>query len=474
MRMFVYDMRMFDEKPYFEEYSEELGIEIGYTTEHPSPDNYHLASGYDAVSVIPARIDAELIDLFVSVGIRMICTRTIGFDHIDLEHARKAGVVVTHITYDTSGVAEYTVMLMLLVLRRMRAVTDRCGRNDFRLEGLMGRTLEGLDVGIVGSGRIGTAVLKDLSGFGCRLHYCNRRQSEEADRYADRMELDELLRGCDVVALTLQHSDETHHIIDRDRLALMKEGAILINTARGPLVDTAALAEALESGHLSGAGIDVIEDEIGLYYNDLSGKDIGKPLIDRIRSMDNVVFTQHIAFYYESAVRDMVRNCLLGAVSMRDGKDIPLRLARSELVLRGCEGLGPAGLFLGSVFQIPRQIAEAPSVGVGGCDPAHNLGIVAGTGFQSGHPQCLVHQIGGPVQEPFRLPQFLDAVHRFVLLSMTYLHGRDDPGSALYPQWRQILFISIEPPSKVRFITDDSSSEHTGQIYPDNPRSSWA
>ena len=315
MRVFVYNYRMFDEDVYFRRYAEELGFELGYTTDSPVPENCHLADGYDFISVITTPISAVMIDRFREGGVRAIGTRTIGYDHIDIAHAEDVGMTVMHITYDPEGVADYTVMMLLMLIRRAEAIMDRNRRNDFTLKGLLGRKVGSLTVGVVGAGKIGRSVLRDLSGFGCRLLYWSRNGNDEADRYATRVELNDLLAESDVVTLHLELNDETRHIIGAEAISRMKTGALLVNTARGPLVDTEALISALDSGHLGGAALDVIEDEFGLYYNDCSDRAIDNRALTALRGRPDVLITHHMAFYYEEAVSDMVRNCLLG---MRD------------------------------------------------------------------------------------------------------------------------------------------------------------
>ena len=327
MKVFVYSMRLFDELGYFQRFTKEFGMELGYTEDLPTLDNCHLADGYDCVSIITTPITPEMLDRFKEGGVKMISTRTIGYDHIDLDHAKKIGMTVTHITYDPEGVADYTVMLMLAAVRNLKSIESRNRKNDFTLEGLMGRTMGDLTIGIIGAGRIGVSVLRDLSGFGCRLVYSNRSQSPEADRYAERMDLDELLKVSDIVSPHLELNSETRHIIDDRALSLMKNGSYIVNTGRGPLIDNEALISHLKSDHLAGAALDVVEDEFNLYYYDCSDRDLSGTIMDRLRKMDNVMVTHHMAFYYDTAIRDMVYNCLLGMKRMDEGSEIPMRLA---------------------------------------------------------------------------------------------------------------------------------------------------
>ena len=326
MKVFVYNYRRFDEEEFFVRFTEELGMELAWTESAPTLENCDLAAGCDFVSVITTPITAPMLDRFRELGVRMVSTRTIGYDHIDLAHAKEIGMAVTHITYDPEGVAEYTVMGILMAVRKMVSVMRNTMANDFTLEGMIAGELKDMRVGIVGAGRIGRSVLRDLSGFGCALCYYDRRGNAEADRYARRMGLEDLLRECDVISLHLELNDDTRHIIDGKALSLMKEGSILVNTARGPLVDTEALIEALRNGHLGHAFLDVVENEFGLYYNDCRGRDLEDHYIGILRRMGNVTLTHHMAFYYTTAVRDMVYNCLYGMKRFSEGEEVPLRL----------------------------------------------------------------------------------------------------------------------------------------------------
>ena len=199
--------------------------------------------------------------------------------------------------------------------------------NDFRLNCLLAEQLKDMNVGIIGAGKIGLAVMRDLTGFGCKLYYCNRSRKAEADRYAEFISMDELLRTCDVISMHMELNEKTYHILDAEAFAKMKKGVVFVNTARGGLVDTKALIDALDSGQVSCAALDVVENELGLYYNDCRDKDLEGHYIDILRNMPNVIYTQHMAFYYRTAVRDMVSNCLLSMKLHNEGKEIPHRLA---------------------------------------------------------------------------------------------------------------------------------------------------
>ena len=325
MKVFVYSCRPFDEEPLFKRFAEEFGMELGYTAEPPSEDNCSLASGSDFVSVLTTPITSGILDRFKESGVRMVCTRTIGYNHIDLEHARKIGMTVSHITYDAGGVAEYTVMMMIAAARRLKEIQKNNAIDDFRLNGLMGRRMCDLTVGIIGAGAIGRKVIRILSGFGCRILYWNR--SDVRIPGACKVSFGELISESDMISLHLEYNTETRHIINRDTVSAMKDGVIIVNTARGPLIDTEALIEGIESGKIAGASLDVIEDEFGYYYNDCRGKVPQDSIMNRLRSCPGIFLTHHMAFYYDRAVEDMVRNSFIAMKALGDGEEVPLRLA---------------------------------------------------------------------------------------------------------------------------------------------------
>jgi D-lactate dehydrogenase len=214
-------------------------------------------------------------------------------------------------------------MLILMAVRRVKNIARLACAGDFSLRrSVQGRNLRNLTVGVAGTGRIGKRVIKHLSAFDCPiLAYSHRRSTEnsgieedEVRRYARYVGWDELLRASDIISLHLHPAPETFHIINKDSIALMKDGAILVNTARGGLVDSEALIEAVETGKIGGAALDVHEDELNLYYKDLRGQPLANRPLAVLRSFPNVIVTPHTAFYTDQTVSDMVehtiRNCL--------------------------------------------------------------------------------------------------------------------------------------------------------------------
>jgi len=196
--------------------------------------------------------------------LRLIATRSTGFDHIDLDACRERHITVTNVPYyGENTVAEHTFGLILSLARNIHKAYLRTIRQDFSLEDLQGFDLKGKTIGVIGAGRIGLHVIRIARGFGMEaLAYDIRRDRFIAEILGFKyVPLDELLASSDVISLHTPYSESTHHIINRDTLAKVKRGALLINTARGALVDTEALLWALDQGILRGAGLDVLEGE---------------------------------------------------------------------------------------------------------------------------------------------------------------------------------------------------------------------
>jgi D-specific alpha-keto acid dehydrogenase len=245
------------------------------------------------------------------VGVRYISTRSAGSNHIDLSAAEHLGISVENVAYSPASVADYTLMLMLMVVRHAKSTVLRSQAHDYRLCDLPGRELRDMTIGVVGAGRIGIEVIERLRGFGSRVLACDRR----AEPSLDRVSLGSLLKQSDVVTLHTPLTRETHHLLDRRRIRQMKPGAMIINTGRGSLLDTEALLHALESGRLGGAALDVLEGEEGIFYCDQSEEVALHPTLRRLQQLSNVVITPHTAYYTDHALRDIIEttldNCLL-------------------------------------------------------------------------------------------------------------------------------------------------------------------
>ncbi len=298
-----------DERLLFERYAARYGVEVACAERPLELANIGSVPPGGQVSVNhKATVDARLIQALRKRGVSYLCSRSIGLDHVDRVAAERAGICVENVAYSPESVAEYTILLILMALRNTGSVLRRAGDWDFRLEPRRGRELRDMTVGIVGMGRIGQAVATRLSGFGCKILTFDRRYKAESACGA----LEDLLEQSDVVTLHLPLTGETRHLVNQARLGRMKKGAILINTARGGLVDSGALTDALERGHIACAALDVVEGEEGWFYQDCSGR--AAPPFQRLLALPNAILTPHTAFYTEHALCDIVRNTIFNCM----------------------------------------------------------------------------------------------------------------------------------------------------------------
>ncbi len=326
MKLFVYSMRDFDEKPFFDKFCEKYGVEYGYTSQTPCLENMELAAGYDAVDIITTVIDRPMIDRLHQLGVKCISTRTIGYDHIDWKYAKSLGMGVTNVTYSPASVADFTVMLMLMGLRKMKHIMMRGDVQDFTLRGKLARELPSCAVGVIGTGRIGETVIRNLSGFGCRILAYDPFPKESVKAFGEYIDLDKLFREADIITLHAPATEENYHLIDGKALEMMKKGVGIVNCARGSLIDSDALIEAIESSKVGFACLDVVEHESGLYYFDRMGEPLGNPRLAILRSYANVIVTSHMAFYTDEAVANMAENSILGAKKYITGEENPFEV----------------------------------------------------------------------------------------------------------------------------------------------------
>ena len=304
-----------DEAVLFRETAPRFGVLPTITEAAACEANVELAFGNRCISVgHKTHITNATLLALSRAGVMYISTRSIGFNHIDVKYAESIGVTVGNVAYSPDSVADYTLMLMLMAVRNAKSVIRRVDAHDYRLHDVHGKELRDLTVGVVGTGRIGAAVMDRLQGFGCRILAHDNRPTT----CAHYVSLDELLRQSDIVTLHTPLNAETHHLLNRRRIGQMKQGAFIINTGRGPLLDTEALIPALESGRLGGAALDVLEGEEGIFYADCRDEPVeSKPLL-RLQQMPNVLVTPHTAYYTDHALSDTVENTITNCLKFEE------------------------------------------------------------------------------------------------------------------------------------------------------------
>lgn len=300
-----------DEAVLFREMAPRFGVVPTISKPPVSADNVGLTSGNRCVSVgHKAPIANSTLLALSRGGVTHITTRSIGSNHLDLSYAESVGISVATVSYSPDSVADYTLMLILMAVRNARSMIRRADVHDYRLPEVRGRDLRDLTVGVIGAGRIGTAVIARLRGFGCRVLTHDRGPAVAAES----VPLDDLVRASDVVTLHTPLTADTHHLLNRHLIEQMKQGACVVNTGRGPLLDTEALVQALESGRLGGAALDVVEGEEGIFYRDCRNKAIDNALLLRLQELPNVLVSPHTAYYTDHALRDMVENTIVNCL----------------------------------------------------------------------------------------------------------------------------------------------------------------
>jgi D-specific alpha-keto acid dehydrogenase len=284
-----------------------------------SEANIDLALGNRCISVgHKSRINNSTLLALGQAGVTYISTRSIGYNHIDVKYAESVGISVENVAYSPGSVADYTLMLMLMLVRNAKSLIRHADVHDYRLSEARGKELRDLTTGVIGTGRIGSAVIDRLRGFGCRI----LAHDNHPETSADHVPLNQLLQQSDIVTLHIPLDANTHHLLNHNRIEQMKHGAFIINTSRGALLDTEALIRALESGRLGGAALDVLEGEEGIFYTDCRLTPIeNKPLL-RLQQMSNVIISPHTAYDTDHALSDIVQNTIINCLKVKgDGRD---------------------------------------------------------------------------------------------------------------------------------------------------------
>ena len=279
--------------------------QLDYFEPHLDSATAPLAHGHDAVCVfVNDRLDSMVLEALAAGGTRLVALRCAGFNNVDLGAAQHLGITVARVpAYSPHAVAEHTVALMLALNRKLHRAYNRVREGNFALEGLLGFDLNGRTAGVIGTGKIGAVVVQILRGFGCNVLAFDPFPDEGCRALGARyVALDELLIASDIVTLHCPLTPENHHLINADALHKMKQGAMLINTSRGGLLDTRAVIAALKSGKLGHLGLDVYEEESEMFFEDLSGTILRDDIFTRLLTFPNVIISGHQGFFTREAL----------------------------------------------------------------------------------------------------------------------------------------------------------------------------
>lgn len=319
MKIAVYNCRE-DEVEFFDKFAAQYHVDIVPINTDPNIETTVLAKNCECISITSdSMITKDMLDAYKIYGIKYISTRTVGMDHIDVEYARKIGIEVGNITYSINGVADEAIMLMLMVIRKAKHIMTRAMGQDYTLTKNRGYDIGDMTVGIIGTGNIGATVAKHLSGFGCRMLAYGKEKCDEITNIVEYVDMETLLAKSDIITLHIPATEDNYHFIDQKAIEKMKSGVVIINTARGPLIDSMALINALECGKVGGAGLDVIEGDREIYYRDHKYEVIGHREMAILNAMPNVILMPHTAFFTEHAVSDMVQNSIKSCCEFLEG-----------------------------------------------------------------------------------------------------------------------------------------------------------
>ena len=279
-------------------------VELRLTREPLTLQNAHWARGTVSISHRDS-VDARALKALSREGICALCTRSVGTDHIDLEAAKALGIPVFNTPYSPEGVADYTLFLLLAALRGAPGIFRRTREGNFSLPGERAKEMHEMCIGVVGAGRIGRAVIRRLEGFGCKV----RIADPGADAGEHPVSLETLLETCDGLTLHLPLTPGTRHLLGEKEFQMMRPGTILVNTARGGLVDTSALLRALDSGRCGFAALDVVEEEKGVFGHAVRREALCAPLA-ALAGHPRVLLSPHIAYYTLPGLRDTVERAI--------------------------------------------------------------------------------------------------------------------------------------------------------------------
>jgi D-lactate dehydrogenase len=319
---------VFSTKPYDRRYlgaaAEGSGHALDFFEARLGADVAPLAAGYPAIcAFVHDELGADVLRILAQGGTRLVALRAAGFNNVDLADAHELGIKVARVpAYSPYAVAEHSVALILGLVRRTHRAFNRVREGNFALDGLLGYDLHGRCVGIVGSGRIGAVFARIMAGFGCRLLASDPYPSDEVRALGARyVELPVLFAEADIIALHAPLTPSTHHLVNRETLALVKQGVLIVNTSRGGLIDTEAAIEALKDGRIGALGLDVYEEEDALgFFQDRSQRIIQDDTFARLLTFPNVLITAHQGFFTEEALANIAETTMANLSAFeRDG-----------------------------------------------------------------------------------------------------------------------------------------------------------
>jgi D-lactate dehydrogenase len=323
--VYLYSARSYD-RASFAQASEETDLRFTYLEDRLTPSSAALARGASAVCLfVNDDAGAESLERLAEVGVRHVALRSAGFNHVDLLAAQRLGLSVVRVpAYSPNAVAEHTIALILALNRRIHRAYNRVRDRNFSLEGLVGFDLRGKVAGVVGTGQIGALVARLLWHFRCRVLAVDpipdQGLVELGVMYTDHAEL---WRESDIISLNAPLTPETRHLVRADTVAQMKPGVMIVNTGRGPLIDTTAAIDGLKSGRIGSLALDVYEEESALFFEDRSEQILWDDTFARLLTFPNVLITAHQAFLTAEALTAIATTTVENLLDLAAGRPCP-------------------------------------------------------------------------------------------------------------------------------------------------------
>ena len=322
MRVALFSSHAFD-RQFFDAANSGRRHDLLYLETRLTPATCALAAGFPVVCpFVNDQLNAEVLARLGSHGVRMIALRSAGFNHVDFKAAQDLGLTVARVpAYSPHSVAEHTIALILALNRKIHRAYSRVRDGNFALDGLLGFDLFGRTIGIVGTGKIGTAVARIVVGFGCRLVAHDVSPNEECRALGvEYLPLERVWSQSDIITLHTPLTPETRHMVNDHAIGSMKRGVMIINTGRGALIDTPAVIAGLKNGRIGYLGLDVYEEEEGLFFEDLSSHVIQDDVFARLLTFPNVIVTAHQAFFTREALTAIAETTLLNITAFEEGR----------------------------------------------------------------------------------------------------------------------------------------------------------
>lgn len=324
MKITFFSAKPYD-KEFFKKGNTHFGFEFIFFETHLGPHIVQAVEPTDAICVfVNDKVNKEVIEVLAKKGVKVIALRCAGFNNVDLEAAKANNIHVCRVpAYSPEAVAEHALAMILTLNRKTHKAYNRVREQNFSLQGLLGFTMKGKTVGVIGTGHIGAEFCKIMQGMGCRvIAYDVKQNSSLLEKGVKYLPLEDVLKQADIVSLHCPLMAETHHLINSSTLSLMKKGAMLINTSRGALVDTEAVITALKDQHLGYFGIDVYEQEEKIFFRDLSENIIADDTLQLLMSFPNVLVTAHQAFFTREALEQITEVTLNNVYQLLQHKNL--------------------------------------------------------------------------------------------------------------------------------------------------------